>query len=227
MRMLSSHPRLLLYSADDFDSEVSRRGSQYASELRASGILDALPERHTKLDALVEHITEILDEDPRHKVVVFSYFKPMLRMIATELMGAITTGPLGGGLTMITGDVAGQERDRRIQRFNNDPACRVFLSSDAGAYGVDLNQGSHLICYDLPWSAGALAQRISRIDRTNSAFGQINIGYMFGLDTIEERMYNMLQQKRKVSRAFIDGEYDMKTGGISLDLQSLREFLDA
>ena len=48
------------------------------------------------------------------------------------------------------------ERDKRIQRFNNDPDCRVFLSSDAGAYGINLNQGSHLICYDLPWSAGAL-----------------------------------------------------------------------
>ena len=50
---------------------------------------------------------------------------------------------------------------------------------------------------------------------------------MFGLNTIEERMYNLLQQKRRVSRAFIDGEYDTKSGGITLDLQSLREFLDA
>ena len=227
MRMLSSHPRLLLYSADDFDTELSRRGSEYASELRASGALKSLPEHHVKLDTLVETVVAILDEDPRHKVVVFSYFKPMLRMIATELMGAVKSGPLGAGLTMITGDVSGPERDKRIQRFNNDPSCRIFLSSDAGAYGINLNQGSHLLCYDLPWSSGALAQRISRIDRTDSAFKQINIGYMFGLNTIEERMYNMLQQKRRVSRAFIDGEYDNKTGGISLDLESLREFLDA
>ena len=184
-------------------------------------LLDNLPTSHAKLDALLEHIEEILDEDPRHKVVVFSYFKPMLTMIGLELDGDSSIS-----YTTITGDVTGIERDNRIQRFNNDPNLRVFLSSDAGAYGVDLNQGSHLICYDLPWSGGALAQRISRIDRTNSAFEQITIGYMFGIDTIEERMFNMLQQKRKVARAFIDGEYDGKTGGISLDLQSLREFLD-
>jgi SNF2 family DNA or RNA helicase len=91
---------------------------------------------------------------------------------------------------------------------------------------VDLNQGSHLICYDLSWSSGAMAQRISRIDRTNSAFKKIHVTYMYGLDTIEQRMFTMLQQKRKVSRAFIDGEFDGKTGSISLDLQSLREFLD-
>ena len=220
MRMVSSHPGLLRLSADDFDTELSRRGSEYASELRASGALDHLPATHIKLDVLIEHVSEILDEDPRHKVVVFSYFKPMLAMIGQELR------KLKIPYTTITGDVAGKERDVRIQRFNNDPNCRVFLSSDAGAYGVDLNQGSHLICYDLPWSAGALGQRISRIDRTNSAFGQIHIGYMFGLSTIEERMLNLLQQKRKVSKAFLDGEFDRK-GVLTLDLQSLREFLDS
>lgn len=220
MRMLSSHPALLRISADEFDSPVSQRGSKYASYLRFSGALDLLPSSHAKFDALLELVQEIVDEDPRYKVVVFSYFKPMLAMIGQELKHRKIP------YTTITGDVAGSVRDTRIRRFNEDPACRVFLSSDAGAYGVDLNQGSHLVCYDLPWSAGALAQRISRIDRTNSAFGQINITYMFGLNTIEERMFNMLVQKRKVSRAFIDGEYDQKTGGISLDLQSLREFLD-
>lgn len=218
MRMLSSHPALLKISADEFDSELSRKGSRYASELRASGILDNVPDSHDKFDALVEHVTEILDEDPRHKVVIFSYFRPMVRMIRSALKHPAV---------LIDGAVSGRARDVAIQKFNNDPNCRVFLSTDAGAYGVDLNQGSHLVCYDLPWSAGALAQRISRIDRTNSAFGQINIGYMFGLGTIEERMLSMLQQKRKVARAFLDGEYDARSGGISLDLQSLREFLDS
>lgn len=221
MRMLSSHPALLKISASDFDNEVSRRGSRYASELLAGGYLDNLPPEHEKFDALLEHVQQILSEDLRYKVVVFSYFKPMLAMIGNELRQAKIP------FTTITGDISGPERDKRIVRFNTDPACRVFLSSDAGAYGVDLNQGSHLICYDLPWSGGALAQRISRIDRTNSAFKQINIGFMFGLGTIEERMLDMLQQKRKVARAFIDGEFDAKSGGITLDLQSLREFLDA
>ena len=221
MRMLSSHPALLRCSADDFDSEVSKRGSEYASTLRASGALDKLPPEHNKLENLLDTVTEILDEDPRHKVVVFSYFKPMLRMIGQEMR------KLKIPYVTITGDVAGKDRDDRIVRFNTDPGLRMFLSSDAGAYGVDLNMGSHLICYDLPWSAGALAQRISRIDRTNSAFDSINIGYMYGIDTVEERMLNLLQQKRKVAKAFLDGEFDSKSGRITLDLQSLREFLDS
>ena len=218
MRMLSSHPHLLRLSADEFDSEVSKRGSEYASVLAANGHLDNLPVLTDKLAALVDTVNEILEEDDRHKVVVFSYFKPMMGFFRRHL-------PRWDGVG-INGDTSAADRTQRIERFNQDPSCRMFYSTDAGAYGVDLNQGSHLICYDLPWSAGALAQRISRIDRTNSAFPSIQIIYMYGQDTIEERMFLMLQQKLKVARAFLDGEFDAKSGTISLDLQSLREFLD-
>jgi SNF2 family DNA or RNA helicase len=222
MRMVSSHPWLLRSSADDFDSPLTKMGSEYAAVLKASGLLENLPKENAKLDALIEMVTEILDEDPRHKVVVFSHFKGMVRMIGASL-------PRGKfGFTTLTGDItSAAERYRRIERFNTDPNCRVFLSSDAGAYGVDLNQGSHLICYDLPWSAGALAQRVARIDRTNSAFKQINILFMYGHGTIEERMFAQLQQKAKVAAAFVDGEFDVKSGILKLDLESLREFLDS
>jgi SNF2 family DNA or RNA helicase len=220
MRMLSSHPQLLRLSADQFDSEISAAGSQYASDLKAAGLLDNLPANTAKLDALMEHAEEILTEDPRHKLVIFSFFKPMLAMMGAEFAKRSVHW------VKITGDVSTAQRDANIVRFNTAPDCRVFLSSDAGAYGVDLNQGSHLICYDLPWSAGALSQRISRIDRTNSAFDQIMVGYMFGEGTIEERMFNMLIQKRAVSRAFIDGDFDPKSGTLNLDLESLREFVD-
>ena len=136
MRMLSSHPALLRISASDFDSPLSKRGSKYASHLLASGVLDSLPEEHEKFEALLGYVDEIVAEDPRYKVVVFSYFKPMLAMIGQQLR------KLKIPFTTITGDVSGPERDVRIQRFNNDPGCRVFLSSDAGAYGVDLHEGS-------------------------------------------------------------------------------------
>jgi len=222
MRMLSSHPHLLRCSAEDFDNLLTRKGSQYANDLMAKGLLDNLPLENAKLDGLLETTAQILDEDKRHKVVVFSYFKPMLAMIGRGIQKSKV------GFTTLTGDItSAQERFRRIERFNTEDRCRVFLSSDAGAYGVNLSQGSHLINYDLPWSSGVLAQRVSRIDRTNSAFDQINIIYMYGHQTIEERMFRMLQQKATVARAFIDGEFDIRSGSLKLDLESLREFLDA
>lgn len=220
MRMVSSHPWLLRGSADDFDSPLSRAGSEYASVLKAAGVLTNLPKANAKLDALVEMVSEILDEDPAHKVVIFSFFKGMLRMVGAEMTR------LKIGFTTLTGDITSDaERYRRISKFNEDPKCRVFLSSDAGAYGVDLNRGSHLINYDLPWSAGALAQRVARIDRTSSGFDQIRVAYMYGHQTIEERMLAQLQQKAKVAAAFVDGEFD-RSGVLRLNLETLREFLD-
>jgi SNF2 family DNA or RNA helicase len=112
-----------------------------------------------------------------------------------------------------------------MDRFNTDPACRVFLSSDAGAYGINLNAGSHLINYDFPWSAGALAQRVARIDRTSSEREQISIVHMYGAQTIEQRQLDMLEQKADVAGAFVDGRGIDRGGSFVLNLSSLRGFL--
>jgi hypothetical protein len=218
MRMLASHPYLLSASANEFDDPNVSSGSAYAAELRANGDLVGV-DKSAKLDALIELIDEILNEDPVHKVVVFSYFKPMLAIIENILIKKGITS------VKITGDVATMDRDKRIQAFNGDQNVRVFLSSDAGAYGVNLDKGSHLICYDLPWSSGTLSQRISRIDRTSSTFKTITVLYLYGKNTIEERMLGQLQQKMAVAGAFLDGKFDEKTGSLPLDFQSLKEFL--
>ena len=219
MRMLASHPMLLHASAQDFDDEATKSGSKYASQLKLSGLLTKLPTTSPKMDALMEMIEEIVEEDPLNKVVVFSFFKPMLKMMEAELAKRRI------GHTKITGDVSSTERFKRIKLFNENLGCRVFLSSDAGAYGVDLNRGSHLINYDLPWSAGVLSQRVARIDRTSSSFTNITIAYLYGKDTIEERMLRMLRDKLMVAGAFLDGKYDLESGTLPLDFQSLKQFL--
>jgi SNF2 family DNA or RNA helicase len=218
MRLLCGHPALLLKSASDFDDEAVHGGSQLASELKASGRLDKIPSTSNKLIALMDTVHEILSEDPMNKVVIFSGFKAMLSLISIELKKSRY------GHTLLSGDVPAAIRDERIVKFNSDYSCRVFLSSDAGAYGVNLDAGTHLISYDLPWSAGSFAQRVARIDRTSSRHESIVIDSMFCKSTIEERQYEMLIQKRKISEAFIDGQFDAK-GQLVLDLSSLREFL--
>lgn len=218
MRLLCGHPALLLKSADDFDDASVTGGSRLASDLLESGRLNKAPETSNKLTALTETVDEILSEDPFNKVVVFSGFKAMLALISSELKKRKY------GHTLISGDIPSAVRDERIVKFNSDYSCRVFLSSDAGAYGVNLDAGTHLISYDLPWSAGSFAQRTARIDRTSSKHEHIVIDSMFCKDTIEAWQYEMLIQKRKISEAFIDGKFDAK-GQLTLDLSSLREFL--
>ena len=185
-------------------------------------MLDNLPTMTAKLEGLVEMVREILDEDPRHKVVVFSYFKPMLAMIRHQFSSA------GISSVLITGDVTAQARDDAIVQLQHRPPLPpVPVLRRRGLRRrpePGLATSSTTTC---PGPAARLAQRIARIDRTNSAFDQIQVVYMYGQGTIEERMYRMLVQKRKVARAFLDGEFDAKSGGLKLDLESLREFLDS
>lgn len=220
MRLLCGHSALLFKSADDFDDDSIVGGSGLASALKESGRLNKAPSTSNKLIALMDMVNEILSEDHFNKVVIFSGFKAMLALISGELRKAKY------GHTLISGDIPSAVRDERIVKFNTDYSCRVFLSSDAGAYGVNLDAGTHLISYDLPWSAGSFAQRTARIDRTSSKHESIVINSMFCKDTIEAWQYEMLIQKRKISEAFIDGKFDSK-GQLTLDLSSLREFLSA
>lgn len=125
---------------------------------------------------------------------------------------------------LFTGDMNSTEKDSAKQKFSKDPNTRLFLSSDAGGYGVDLPQANYLISYDLPWSAGKLDQREARIIRLSSQHPHVTIASFVMKGSIEERQYEMLQQKRGINEAFIDKGYDTQ-GRFELTLNSLTEFL--
>ena len=219
MRLLCNDPSLLLRSAADFDDEETSTGSGYASKLKEEGLFDSLPTKSAKMDALLDIVHELRAEGGA-KIVVFSGFKPQIDLIARRLREQNI------GYATMTGDTPSKVRKERMDLFQTNPAVEVFLSSDAGAYGINLDVGTHLINFDLPWSAGQLDQRVARIDRTSSMNDHINLMYMFTAGTIEERQYDMLKQKSAVADAFIDGKYD-SSGKLELDLSSLREFLSA
>jgi SNF2 family DNA or RNA helicase len=122
------------------------------------------------------------------------------------------------------GGMSASERDASKQQFGRDPNTRVFLSSDAGGYGVDLPMANHLISYDLPWSAGKLDQRESRIIRLSSEFPHVTVTSFVMKGSLEERQYDMLQEKRLINMAFIDKGYDAH-GQYEITLGSLSDFL--
>jgi SNF2 family DNA or RNA helicase len=122
------------------------------------------------------------------------------------------------------GGMSSHDKEQSKTKFAEDPNTRVFLSSDAGGYGVDLPMANHLISYDLPWSAGKLDQRESRIIRLSSEFPHVTVTSFVMKGSIEERQYDMLQEKRLINRAFIDKGYDAQ-GRYEITLGSLSDFL--
>jgi SNF2 family DNA or RNA helicase len=218
LRMLCDNPELVKRSAMLYaDPSKPKEGSQYASELVNAGFLSGLS-KTPKLDAVVEYITDVLDEDPKNKVVLFSFFKENLRLIQ-RATSSITNSVL------FMGGMSAEDRDKAKQRFSTDPNTRLFLSSDAGGYGVDLPMANYLISYDLPWSSGKLEQREARIIRLSSTFPHVTIATFVMRGSIEERQYEMLQQKKSINEAFVDGKHHDVRGGFDITLGSLSAFL--
>lgn len=217
LRMLCDNPELVIDSGMAYTNpEKTNEGSAYAAKLLAAGNISQ-SYRTPKMDAVISYIRDVLDEDPKNKVVLFSFFKKNLRLIQ-EATKNVT------GSVLFMGGMGAEERDTAKQRFSEDPKVRLFLSSDAGGYGVDLPQANYLISYDLPWSAGKLDQREARIIRLSSSHPHVTVTSFVMKGSIEERQYEMLQQKRGINEAFIDKGYDTQ-GKFELNLGSLSEFL--
>jgi SNF2 family DNA or RNA helicase len=212
LRMLCDHPNLLLDSAIKFDKGEGE-GSAYCSSLQFRGLLEGI-NGSKKLNTLKAYVTDHLDTDPDAKVVIFTSYVGMLDLIKEEVGG-----------TLYTGYMNAKEKEASKEKFLNDPECRVFISSDAGGYGVDLPNANLLVNYDLPWSAGLAVQRNGRIKRASSRWPSITIQDILIKNSLEERQHEMLQQKNAVAEAVMDGEGINAKGGVDLTVGSLIGFL--
>ena len=208
-RMLCDHPDLVRRSAALFDQETG--GSSYAAQLVAAGYLDRVT-ASPKLDTLAERLEEIL-ADPDSKVVIFSVFRGMLDLIQDRMSSV--------GSVVYHGGMNAEQRDEAKIRFQSDPDTRLFISSDAGGYGVDLPQANVLINYDLPWAAGALDQRNARPRRVSSTWEHIVIENLMIKDSLEEWQHGLLAHKTAVSQAILAGRGITESGGVSVPLDSL------
>lgn len=217
LKMLCSHPELLINSANKFIN-MTGEGSAYAAELMDNGLLDGLT-NSPKLDYLVEYVKDFLDQNDENKVVIFATYVDMADKIAQAL---------GEDRCLTyTGRLNARTKDSNKTRFNEDPSTRVLISSDAGGYGVDLPAANLLINYDLPWSSGSATQRNGRINRASSKWATIVIQDILMANSVEARQYSLLQQKDSIAAAVIDGKGIDDKGGVPLTIDSLSMFLNA
>lgn len=163
-------------------------------------ILDQKSRHDTKIEEIMAIIANLLS-DKDGKVVIFSQWERMLRILATELeRNDIDFCFLHGG-------VPSPKRKRLIDRFQTDPDCRIFLSTDAGATGLNLQAASLLINIDLPWNPAVLEQRIARIYRLGQN-NPVQIINMISRGTIEEQMLSTLSFKSNLAAGILDGGDD-------------------
>jgi SNF2 family DNA or RNA helicase len=153
-----------------------------------------------KLDEFAELVPELVgasDSQEGHKLIVFSQWEQMIAEAAHVL------SRLQIGHVVLHGGLSGPQRRDVLERFQKDPRCRVFLSTDAGGTGLNLQVADTVLNLELPWNPAVLEQRIARVHR----MGQdrpVRVIHFITRYTIEERILEVLRHKRDLFIQFFE-----------------------
>jgi len=158
----------------------------------------------------LEKILEECRDNADVKLIVFSEWERMLEL-TRELCRRLDLG-----FAWHTGSVPQKRRRAEINAFKSDRQCRVFLSTDSGASGLNLQDASVVINCDLPWNPAKLEQRIARAWRKHQS-RPVTVINLVSENTIEHRMLDTLSQKRALSDGVLDlkgdlGEIKLRSG---------------
>ncbi|MCC6125758.1 MAG: DEAD/DEAH box helicase [Pirellulales bacterium] len=172
-------------------------------------LLDHQTDHGVKADELIALLGEIFEE-PQHKVVIFSQWTRMHETVQWRLEKKKWEHVL------FHGGVPGPKRKDLIHQFKEDPKCRLFLSTDAGGVGLNLQHASAVVNLDLPWNPAVLEQRIGRVHRLGQ-HRPVRVVNFIAQGTIEEAMLGVLAFKKSMFAGVLDGgESEVFLGGTKL-----------
>ena len=174
--------------------------SQMRMVCDSSYILDQKTRFDTKVDECINIISDIISEEGE-KVVVFSQWERMTRLIAKELEKKEI------GYEYLHGGVPSEKRKNLVDNFMNEPSSRVFLSTDAGSTGLNLQAAATIINIDLPWNPAVLEQRIGRIYRLGQQ-NNIQVINLVAPYSIEQGMLGKLRFKTSMFEGVLDDGED-------------------
>jgi superfamily II DNA or RNA helicase len=150
-------------------------------------------------------LEKLLDEcrENEAKVIIFSEWERMLELVR-ELCKRMDLP-----FAWHTGSVPQRRRRAEINAFKNDPNCRVFLSTDSGSTGLNLQNASVVINCDLPWNPARLEQRIARAWRKHQT-KPVSVFNLVSEKTIEHKMLETLANKQALADGVLDLKGDLK-----------------
>ncbi|NLF72194.1 MAG: helicase SNF2 [Candidatus Anammoximicrobium sp.] len=177
------------------------------------GLIDAkrATEASAKLELLMEQIAEVVSEG--HKALIFSQFTSLLAIVRQHL----------DKHGVVYEYLDGQTRDRkqRVQRFQQDRQCPLFLISlKAGGQGLNLTAADYVYILDPWWNPAVEAQAVDRAHR----IGQNRHVFAYRLicrDTVEEKIIELQREKRELADAIVSADNSVIGSLTAEDLQLL------
>ncbi len=149
-----------------------------------------------KLDALVDELQEVIEGG--HKALVFSQFTSLLAIVKRRLDAA--------GIVYEYLDGKTRDRESKVDRFQSDPDCPVFLISlKAGGTGLNLTAAEYVFLLDPWWNPATEAQAIDRAHRIGQN-RHVIATRLVAKDTVEERILELQAGKRALADAILGGE---------------------
>ena len=150
-----------------------------------------------KLEELKEILRELVVEEER-KVVIFSEWEKMNQQVGALL------DKMKIGYVSLHGGIPTRRRGQLIAKFRDQPEVKVFLSTDAGGVGINLQAASAVINVEPPWNPARLEQRIARVHRMGQVRPVLAI-HLLTENSIEERVWETIRLKKELFKNLFDG----------------------
>ena len=142
-----------------------------------------------KVETLTDTLDALLSEDRDQKVILFTEF------VATQLYLRELLVNKGFTVTILNGSMSVEDRDAALREFREH--SNIFISTDAGGEGLNLQFANIIINYDLPWNPMKIEQRCGRVDRIGQT-RDVHIYNFIVSDTVENRVREVLEEKLSV-----------------------------
>jgi len=176
------------------------------------------PGYSSKLEKLKE-LLETLNAEKDRKIVLFSEWTTMLGLIEPMLK------KLKMGYVRLDGSVPQKKRAKLVHTFRSDPNCKLFMTTNAGSTGLNLQAANTVINVDLPWNPAVLEQRIARAHRMGQK-NPVQVYILVTEQTIEEGMLGTLAVKKEVALAALDINSKVKNVDMAGGAEAMKRRLE-
>lgn len=189
-------------------------------------LVDEETNESPKLEELKDILLEKLElQNNNRKVIIFSEWVKVHKLIGQMLREK------GIGFVELNGKVPIKLRGELIKKFETNNECKVFLSTEAGGAGLNLQVADILINFELPWNPAKKNQRIGRIDRLGQQSNKLTIYNLVSRDSIEQQISMGLLVKQSLFDGVLSTSgkplnyVDFSTKGRSQFIQQLEELI--